>query len=185
MAFRLQQHEPNEYGNISPSRSVSRRPPATRSHVPYLTNHSPDVINQIIDLATPDTIAAAGIWGHEIKFVKSANPESKEEREKVEGYTNLFTSKEPHERKKLMLDWFPSKVNPGRIDVGFLRGWLKDVAEIMQWAHAGETRELLGVRQGVVDEQAELDEDHKRTNKEMDEIDKLFKPTLQRSDAKR
>lgn len=180
MAFYLQQHEPNEHGNISSSKSVSRRPPAARSHVPYLTNHSLDVINQIIDLATPDTIAAAGIWGHEIKFVKPANPESKEEREKIEGYTNLFTTKEPHERKKLILNWFPSKVNPGRIDVGFLRAWLKDVAEIMQWADAGETRELLGVKQGVVVEQPELDEDHMRANKEMDEIDKLFRPTLQK-----
>lgn len=79
-----------------------------------------------------------------------------------------------------MLDYFPSKVNHGRVDVDFLRGWLKDVAEIMQWADAGETRELLGVKQGLVVEQPELDEDHKRANKEMDKIDKLFKPTLQK-----
>jgi len=153
---------------------------AVQTYTQRLTNHSPDIINQIIDLATPDSIAAAGIWGHEVNFGKSANSESIEERKKVEGYTHLFTTRQPHERKKIMLDWFPSKVNPGRIDVGFLRGWLKDVAEIMQWADAGETRELLGVKQGLVVEQPELDEDHKRANKEMDEIDKLFKPTLQK-----
>jgi len=143
------------------------------------TNHSPETINQIIDLATPDSIAAAGIWGHEIAYKKSANPKDKVEREKVEGFTNLFRAKEPQERKTIMLKYFPSKIHPGRIDQGFLRGWLKDVAEIMEWVDVGEIRQLLGVWDKLPREEVPLDEDHQRANNEMDELDKVFGPTLQ------
>ena len=63
---------------------------------------------------------------------------------------------------------------------GFLPGGLKDVAEAATRADAGETRELLGEKQGPTDVQLELDKDHKRANKEIDKINKLFIPTLQK-----
>lgn len=142
-----------------------------------------ELVNAVIDLATPNSIASSGRRGHEQLFLKSADPNDKIQREKVEGFTHLFTTKDPFERMKLMTSWFPSKMNPGGVDEGFLRGWLKDVAEIMQWADVGDVKLLLGVTLEKVGktEEVELDEDHKKANKLLDDLDKEFQPTLGRN----
>lgn len=121
-------------------------------------------------MATPASVASAGIMGQSMQYHSSFIPWPRQ-KTLVDQFLHLFNSQTEEQRVIIMMNMFPNVKSAHGVDVGLLRAWLKEVAEIMKWTDEDKVRQLLGI--AVRDDAAEAkrEEEQARDNAVMDELD--------------